>query len=159
MKCQNCGENEANVKYTQIINGAKGQWHLCHDCAQKLGLEDMNFGMPMTFSSMLEDMMDMSIMPSFRNTNFFETDFPGFRVSRDALNGGVDNRYCDSEEVDFNKIWSKNTIKESKQGKAKKAKDSKEEQIKLLQERLQKEIKEERYEDAAKTRDEIKKLQ
>ena len=23
MLCQNCGENEANVKYTQIVNGEK----------------------------------------------------------------------------------------------------------------------------------------
>ena len=25
MLCQNCGENEANVRYTQIINGVKKQ--------------------------------------------------------------------------------------------------------------------------------------
>ena len=32
MKCENCGKNEANVKYTQIINGEKKQMFLCEEC-------------------------------------------------------------------------------------------------------------------------------
>ena len=36
MKCENCGKNEANVKYTQIINGEKKQMFLCEDCHNKL---------------------------------------------------------------------------------------------------------------------------
>ena len=59
MKCQNCGENEANVKYTQIINGVKKQMSLCDKCAKELGLEDINFSMPISFSSFLGDMFDL----------------------------------------------------------------------------------------------------
>ncbi len=59
MLCQNCGENEANVKYTQIINGVKKQMNLCDECAKELGIEDMKFNMPISFSSFLEDMFDM----------------------------------------------------------------------------------------------------
>ena len=36
MKCENCGKNEANVKYTQIINGEKKQMFLCEECSKKL---------------------------------------------------------------------------------------------------------------------------
>ena len=38
MKCENCGKNEANVKYTQIINGEKKQMFLCEECSKKLGV-------------------------------------------------------------------------------------------------------------------------
>ena len=34
MLCQNCERNEANVKYTQIINGEKKQMVLCEKCAK-----------------------------------------------------------------------------------------------------------------------------
>ena len=39
MKCQNCGKNNANVKYTQIINGEKKEFILCEECAEKLGIK------------------------------------------------------------------------------------------------------------------------
>ena len=34
MLCENCGDNEANIKYTQITNGVKKQMNLCEKCAQ-----------------------------------------------------------------------------------------------------------------------------
>ena len=39
MLCQNCGENEANVRYTQIINGEKKEMVLCDKCSKELGKE------------------------------------------------------------------------------------------------------------------------
>ena len=68
MKCENCGKNEANVKYTQIINGEKKQMFLCEECSKKLGVSDMQFNMPISFNSFLEDffddMNDVSFMPT-----------------------------------------------------------------------------------------------
>ena len=29
MLCQNCGKNEANVRYTQIVNGVKKEMIFC----------------------------------------------------------------------------------------------------------------------------------
>ena len=55
MKCENCGKNEANVKYTQIINGEKKQLFLCSECSEKLGISNINFNMPIDFSSFLGD--------------------------------------------------------------------------------------------------------
>ena len=37
MKCQNCGENEASFRYTEIINGVKKEIALCDECRKKLG--------------------------------------------------------------------------------------------------------------------------
>ena len=45
MLCQNCGKNEANIRYTQIVNGVKKEMALCSDCAEKLGVENMNLTM------------------------------------------------------------------------------------------------------------------
>ena len=67
MKCENCGKNEANVKYTQIINGEKKQMFLCEECSEKLGLNDIHFNMPINFTSFLTDFFndvnDISFMP------------------------------------------------------------------------------------------------
>lgn len=38
MFCQNCGKNEVNFRYTQIVNGVKKEMALCDKCAKKLGL-------------------------------------------------------------------------------------------------------------------------
>lgn len=69
MLCQNCGENEANVKYTQIINGMKKQMSLCESCAKELGIEDINLSMPISFSSFLGDMFDVYESPIQTLTN------------------------------------------------------------------------------------------
>lgn len=50
MKCQNCGENDANFKYTEIVNGVKKELNLCEDCARKMGVADINFNIPISFS-------------------------------------------------------------------------------------------------------------
>ena len=50
MLCENCGKNNANVKYTQIINGEKKQMFLCEDCSQKLGINDLHFNMPINLN-------------------------------------------------------------------------------------------------------------
>ena len=72
MLCQNCGKNEANIRYTQIINGVKKEVALCSDCARKLGLE--NIGIPdlsMNFHSILGDFFndyaESMLLPSIEN--------------------------------------------------------------------------------------------
>ena len=55
MLCENCGENQANVKYTQIVNGVKKEMHLCEKCANELGIGNMNFDMPFGFSRLFNN--------------------------------------------------------------------------------------------------------
>jgi protein arginine kinase activator len=38
MKCEKCGNNEANFYYRASINGKTTEYNLCTDCAQELGL-------------------------------------------------------------------------------------------------------------------------
>ena len=35
MKCQKCNQHEANTHITQVINGAKTEMFLCHQCANE----------------------------------------------------------------------------------------------------------------------------
>ena len=60
MLCENCGEKEANVKYTQIVNGVKKEMHLCEKCANELGIGNMNmsFDMPFDFSNFFGEFLN-----------------------------------------------------------------------------------------------------
>lgn len=54
MKCDNCGKNNANVKYLRNINGEKTEMNLCEECSKKLGINtNINFDIPIDFSSFL----------------------------------------------------------------------------------------------------------
>ena len=182
MLCQNCNENEANVKYTQIINGVKKQMHLCDDCANKLGIDNISFNMKMDFSNFLGDFfdeLDEGFIPSLINKQTLLCEKCGNSYDDFIKNGkfGCDNCYSTFEDkidnllknihgvnthigrnskmITTNEDNFKSKDKHNKQVNKEISKQSK---IEELQERLKQEIKEERYEDAAKTRDELKKL-
>ena len=38
MLCDNCGKREANIRYTENINGKIKEMHLCEECSKKLGI-------------------------------------------------------------------------------------------------------------------------
>ena len=76
MLCQNCGKNEVNFRYTQIVNGVKKEMALCDKCARELGLEGVDFSMPINFSSFFSDFFNdaASLLPSFAKSNLLECD-------------------------------------------------------------------------------------
>ena len=70
MVCQNCGKNEANVKYTQIVNGVKKEMVLCEECAEKMGISNFKVNMPIHFSNFFDDLFDdEQLLPSFMKEN------------------------------------------------------------------------------------------
>lgn len=177
MKCQNCGKNEVTFKYTQVINGVRKELNLCDKCAKELGLKDMNFSMPISFSSFLSDFFndyEESLLPSFMGTKSLECKSCG-TVFDDFVNSGEFgcSRCYDLFEDRISPILKNlqganrhvgrgyREITPSAGDNASTKKTVKKEESKLdkLQKDLQKAIKDERYEDAAKTRDEIKKLE
>ena len=174
MLCQNCGENEANIRYTQIINGVKKEIALCSSCAKKLGME--NIELPINFNSFLGDFFndyaETEFLPMLQ-TNEVKCKTCGMTYN-DFINTGVFG-CSDCYDVFSNPIDSllKNLhgtakhIGRSPKGKAEKIKieDKDEKQEKpeenkkeKLEKDLEKAIKEERYEDAAKIRDMIKEM-
>ena len=180
MLCQNCGKNEANVKYTQIINGVKKEMILCEKCSKELGVDKMDFSMPISFSSFLGDFFDdeKEFLPSFMAPEKLICDKCGMTYD-DFINTGkfgCENCY----EVFSNKIDSVlknihglnrhvgrgiparlNEKTENINNKVEQNdnKNSEDDKLESLKNDLKQAIKEERYEDAAKLRDEIKKLE
>ena len=178
MLCQNCGKNEVTFKYTQVINGVKKEMNLCDKCARELGLKDMNFSMPINFSSFLSDFFNDyndSLLPSFMGTqtlgckscgttfdNFVNSGEFGcsscYDLFEDRITPILRNLQGATRHVGRGYRAIKPSTGDEKTS-AKKTVKKEESQIEKLQKDLQKAIKDERYEDAAKIRDEIKKLE
>lgn len=191
MKCENCGKNEANVKFTQIINGEKKQMFLCEDCSEKLGIDtNIHLNMPINFSSFLSDFFDdvnaITPMPmlekelkcekcgltfdDFMNTGKFGCSncFEEFEQRIDPILKNIHgsnrhigrlgnviegNKISTDQDDQFNNSNNTSNIKNSNGSQTK---NEKEKQIEDLKSELKLAIKEERYEDAAKIRDQIK---
>lgn len=179
MLCQNCGNNEANVRYTQIVNGVKKEMNLCSECAEKMGINsNFNMKMPLSFSDFLGDFFneyeDTFALPSFVKEktkakcencgltydDFLKTGLLGcpkcYEVFEDRLNPAIRNIQGNTKHV--GRVPGRNVnnnidnIKKEEPAKVEKTQKEK------LEEELKQAIKEERYEDAAKLRDQIKTL-
>ncbi|MBR3002202.1 MAG: UvrB/UvrC motif-containing protein [Clostridia bacterium] len=183
MKCDNCGKNNANVRYLRNINGVKQEMNLCEECSRKLGITDIGFNMPIDFSSFLGGFFE-----DFENSDLMQLVEPRTKLKckgcnytfEDIINTGkfgCPECYETFEtEIDslLNKLHGSNRHK-GRLGKLEKAKVEEEnksadspkkdkksnEQNKLeqLKNKLKQLVKEEKYEEAAKVRDEIKELE
>ncbi len=134
MKCQNCGERDANVRYYQNINGRKQEVFLCSECADELNIMDgfSNFDM---FSDFLGDfgglrLLEMPRLLRIKTPRILE-----------------DQNYYDRTNPELEEALK--DITSRNKGLSKKAK---------LEKELQDCIKEEKYERAAEIRDELKKM-
>ena len=183
MLCDNCGKKEANVRYSENINGAKKELHLCEECSKKLGIDEINFNMPIDFSSFfgdfLEDFSSPEFMPLLQGVKELKCNGCG-NTFEDIINTGkfgCENCYPTFEDrIDpilkriqgsnrhvgrLGKIIDKKIDEKIENESKAKKEEIKGEKDKLeeLKDNLKDAIKEERYEDAAKLRDEIKKLE
>ena len=180
MLCENCGKREANVRYSENINGVKKEMNLCEECSKKLGIVDkMDFRMPSLdfsnfFGSFLEDFNTPEFMPLLNEMKQVKCDSCGSTFD-DIINTGrygCPNCY-DVFEDRMDPILKKLQGANRHIGRLGKISDNKvkfdkkEEQneknktdnkLEKLQGELKQAIKEEKYEDAAKIRDEIKKM-
>lgn len=183
MKCDRCGENEANIKYVQIINGEKKRMYLCEKCGKELGINDMNFNMPIDFTSFLsdffnEDIPSTNLLSGFTNTvNKLECSKCGLDFDDFMHTGkfGCSNCYEEFESrIDpilknihganrhigrLGKVIDGNNIlkKENNENEKVDLVNNQVNKFDKLKEDLKTAIREERYEEAAKIRDEIKK--
>lgn len=176
MLCQNCNHNEANVRYTQIINGEKKEMFLCDKCSKELGIDEMKLSLPIDFSSFFGELLneyDSSFMPLLQKPNqlkcdkcnmtyneFMELGKFGCDHCYDAFSSRIDtilkriqgsNRYT-GKKAELNEEMPKEIVKEEKV-------NSKEQTIQELKQELKRLVQEEKYEEAARVRDEIKKLE
>ena len=191
MLCEKCNKNEANIRYTEIINGEKREIMLCENCSHKIGLDNISFNMPIDFSSFFGGLLDdeyynsEDVMPLFQtvkelkcnNCNMTYDDFvnigkfgceecyevfsPKIESLLKRLHG--DNKHLGRKSISnnvgvaaFGELQKDNVgvdahIHPQKDSKT----NNKENKLEQLQKELKKAIADERYEDAAKIRDEI----
>ena len=189
MLCQNCGKYEATMRYTQIINGIKSEICLCENCAKKLGIGSIQFNTPMNLADFLTDFFDdyeKEMLPSFVREaakckscgstyeDFVQTGMLGCPDCYEAfseridpilrkLQGNVKHIGRGSKTTKAGDLKKSNKdeseVSKSKEDEKEKKANQKDIKLKELNEDLKKAIKDERYEDAANIRDEIKKLQ
>ena len=169
MLCQNCGKNEANIRYTQIINGVKKEVALCSNCAKKLGMDELE--MPISFHSLLGDFFNDYAEHAFHTNevkckncgmsynDFINTGLFGcsecYDVFSDPIDSLLKNLHGTAKHVGRIPKGKAEEIKIEDEQKVKSKEEYKKEK---LEEDLKKAIKEERYEDAAKIRDELKEM-
>ncbi len=156
MKCQKCNKNEANVQYRESINGQTREICLCSQCAEESGLLDRTSEM---FRNMEREMMSAFSFPFGRGIG--ASLFGGTPVSLSLLGGG--NPFAPAPELgDFfenDPVEDMETVEPKKKDTKKKVKaEKKPENVDELKAQLLDAIGDERYEDAAKLRDKIKKL-
>ncbi len=141
MKCQHCGMNDATFYYRSNVNGRVTEQHLCADCARQLGYAD-----------------------SLRPAGFFDDDFftRPFRMF-EPLFGGLGSRLLTEfpEPVDVTEQARTAVAEPEKAGLvdgAEQERLQRERQRNALRNQMQTAIETENFEEAARLRDELKKL-
>ena len=177
MLCDNCGKREANVRYSENINGRKRELNLCEECSRRLGIEEMDFSMPIDLSNFFEGFMDNfggnDFVPMLDELKTLKCNSCGYTFDDIANTGRLGCKDCYSVFEDrldpiIKRIQGSNkhvgrigkiidSKIENKEAVKEESKETVSEKEKLANE-LKEAIKDERYEDAAKIRDEIKKL-
>lgn len=167
MLCDNCGENEAKIKLTQIVNGKKTEMMLCEECGKKLGITNMDFEMPIDISDFLGDLIsdydESSYMPltsinkqikcnkcNMTYEEFLSTGKFGCSECYDAFSNKIDlllRKIQGTDKYIGRKVT--NTVENDIE------KTSINDELEQLKQQLKLAIKEERYEDAARIRDQI----
>ena len=156
---------------------------LCDKCADELGIGDMDFNMPINLSSFLTEFFEDStdtFLPEIAKlkelkcdecgmtyNEFVDTGKFGCAKCYDIFSNKIDpilknlhasNRHIGRKGKIIKPVLDKGTIK-NEETESKVREVNKVSRIDELKESLKQAIKEERYEDAAKLRDEIKKLE
>ncbi len=149
MKCQNCGMNDATFYYRSNVNGRVTEQHLCSQCAAKLGFRE-------------------NLRPAgFPGGDFFADDDFFTRPFRlfEPLLGGLGGRLLTEfpAPVDVTQEARAAAAEPEKPGPGlvdgvERERLQKERQRNALQAQLKAAVETENYEEAARLRDELKKL-
>lgn len=139
MKCQKCGMNVANVRYSQNINGRKSEICLCSECAQELNLLrgfENDFRFDNMFSNFFQDFGGLRLLEMPRLV--FTQELGPKKYKKD---------FYDKTNPELDEALKNITSKKNKMTKKEK-----------LEEELKECIKKENYERAAEIRDELKEM-
>lgn len=181
MLCERCRIREANIKYTEIINGVKREHNLCAQCAKEMDFSgysaifDGDFPLGKLLSGLLgigeeespeEDKMAQVVCPTcgtsyeefIKNSRFGCLDC--YSVFDLLMSDNIKKLQGGDAHVGkrpkYQKMQAGSAVLKGEEDKAER---SAKEQIELLKARLSTAIADEEYELAAKYRDEIRELE
>lgn len=161
MLCQICDKNEATVEFTEIINDEVNQLHLCEKCAKNKGIEmEQHFSV----ADLLAGLSDLGLQPE---TKFISVRCPQCGMTFDDFRK-IGRLGCGECYNSFKKNllpllkrihgstrhMGKATAKLTKTTGIKKVS-----RLQELQQRLQRAIEMEEFEEAARIRDQIRELE
>lgn len=146
MRCDRCGKNEATFYYKSNINGKVTQVHLCHQCAEELGYTDSFSSAGMTgglFGDFFSRPFGM-LEPFFSGLGSrMLTEFP---EPVDVLGQARESTPAQEDTGDLLPRDEQDALTRQRKRNA-------------LQTQLNLAVQEERFEEAAKLRDELKALE
>jgi len=164
MLCQRCGEREASVHFTKIINGEKNELYLCEKCAEELGHISLQGSDPFSFPSLLAGILSPGLESSLKKTdNHIKCDECGMTYEDFSQRGllGCSDCYKNLEdrlEPLIKRIHGNN----NHIGKVPKRKGGNlrlKREIRQLKEEMDKAVEKEDFEKAAEIRDKIHELE
>ncbi len=164
MKCQKCGRENANTHVKSIINGERREYILCADCAREMGYGNMFSDMQQEFSNMLGSFFGNTLPAVSQSTHCQSCGSTYYDIADSGRVGCADcySTFYDLLLPSIRRIHGNTTHcgKKSIAGieytETEPKKTSKAENLKA---ELDKAVAEQRFEDAAKIRDEIKELE
>ncbi len=163
MICDECNKKEATVHMTKIINGMKREIHLCGECANEKELSNLenNFSIHNFLASLLEGSSSPNVNINYKKSrrcpqcgstynDFTQSGRLGCSICYETFN--------DLLEPLIRRIQG-NTRHEGKVPKRSGASIRIYKNINNLKKKMQKLVEREEFEEAAKVRDEIRKLE
>lgn len=163
MLCQNCNVNQATVFVHRIINGQEKDFHLCSQCAEQI---DVQISFDKLFQGFLDTFLSHDQKQNFNQKSYLTQKSVctkcGFTYDDFKNTGklGCDECYKTFHDdlLSVLKNIQGSTRHNGKMPKKSVSKFSYQTQIINLKNELQKAIQTEEYEQAARIRDEIKKI-
>ncbi len=165
MMCQKCGQKEATVHLTRIVNGEKTELYLCEDCAEEMGHISITSGDPFSFNNLLAGILKPEIGGTSLTTGKekYSCDRCGMtyeEFSKKGVFGCPDcyDKFADRLEPLIKRIHGSSRhvgkIPERQAGDLKIRKN-----IAQLRDKMQEAVEKEEFEKAAELRDEIHSLE
>ena len=158
MLCDVCQKTEASVYLTQIVDGKMQKVNLCEACAKEKGVSDptgfamadLLLGLGATQQIERSQHSEKCPVCGFTQADFKKTGRLGCSACYDTFAGGL---------ADLLKGMHKGLRHTGKMPAALSRRYAMTDRVKSLESRLQKAVKAEQYEDAARLRDEIQKIE
>ena len=170
MKCTHCNEREANTHIKRIINGKREEMHLCSQCAEELGvMNDFNFE-PFSMNSFFGNLLGAGATALNSLAGIDRCTYCGSSFNDVVNSGQVGCAHCYDKFDDMlapsieklhgraKHIGKSVTYTEEKEEAPAADEAPQPSKLEALKADLKKAVQEQRFEDAAVLRDQIKEI-